>query len=124
MVAGKIPAVGSRAMVMHGTADHTKGGLRKKDLKYNRQGRIVSALKSETAKRQRRLGSYQLPKGSHKFVLGGVGGQVVSSSSSSRRRRSHRRRALPVCHRKPNGKARSVHCGRSCIVPGLKCTKN
>ena len=39
-------AVGSRAQVMHGTADHTTGGLKKGDLKMNTWGRIVSRKKS------------------------------------------------------------------------------
>jgi len=38
--------VGSRAQVMHGTADHTTGGLKKGDLKMNKWGRIVSRKKS------------------------------------------------------------------------------
>ena len=38
--------IGSRAQVMHGTADHTSGGLKKGDLKYNKSGRIVSRKKS------------------------------------------------------------------------------
>ena len=50
-----IPAVGSRAQVMHGTADHTSGGLTKKDLKYNKHGRIVSRKKSQKAKKEKRL---------------------------------------------------------------------
>jgi hypothetical protein len=39
---GSHKAIGSRAQVMHGTAHHTSGGLTKKDLKYNKWGRIVS----------------------------------------------------------------------------------
>jgi hypothetical protein len=35
--------VGSRVQVVNGTAHHTSGGLTKKDLKYNKYGRIVSA---------------------------------------------------------------------------------
>ena len=46
MTAGKIKAVGKRAQVMHGTAHHTSGGLEKKDLKYNKHGKIVSRKKS------------------------------------------------------------------------------
>lgn len=46
----KIAAVGSRAQVMHGTADHTSGGLTKGDLKYNKSGVIVSRKKSKMAK--------------------------------------------------------------------------
>ena len=43
--------IGSRAMVMHGTARQTSGGLKKKDLKYNKQGRIVSKKASALAKK-------------------------------------------------------------------------
>jgi hypothetical protein len=46
---------GSRAMVMHGTAHHTSGGLTKKDLTYNKHGRIVSRKKQRTARKDRRL---------------------------------------------------------------------
>lgn len=48
-------AVGSRAEVMHHTADHTSGGLTVSDLKYNRWGRIVSRRKSASAKKEKRL---------------------------------------------------------------------
>ena len=47
--------VGSRAQVMHGTANHTSGGLTKRDLKYNKWGRIVSRKKSAKAKKENRL---------------------------------------------------------------------
>ena len=46
---------GSRAQVMNGTAEHTSGGLKKTDLKYNSQGRIVSKKKSAQAKKDKRL---------------------------------------------------------------------
>ena len=46
---------GSRAQVMHGSAHHTTGGLTKKDLKYNKWGRIVSRKKSMKAKKDNRL---------------------------------------------------------------------
>jgi hypothetical protein len=55
MEGGKKSAVGSRAQVMHGTADHTSGGLTKGDLKYNKGGRIVSRKKSMKAKKEKRL---------------------------------------------------------------------
>lgn len=44
-------AVGSRAEVWHGTAKHTAGGLKKKDLMKNKHGRIVSRKMHETAKK-------------------------------------------------------------------------
>jgi hypothetical protein len=40
---------------MHGTADHTSGGLTKSDLKMNKWGRIVSRKKSMKAKKENRL---------------------------------------------------------------------
>ena len=46
---------GSRAQVMNGNARKTSGGLTKNDLKYNKQGRIVSRKKSARAKKENRL---------------------------------------------------------------------
>jgi hypothetical protein len=40
--------IGSRAQVMHGTAEKTSGGLTKDQLAYNKAGRIVSKKKSQT----------------------------------------------------------------------------
>ena len=48
-------ARGTRAQVMHGTALKTPGGLTKSQLKYNKQGRIVSKKRSARAKRDNRL---------------------------------------------------------------------
>lgn len=63
-------AIGSRAQVMHGTAHHTSGGLTKRDLKYNKHGRIVSAKKSAKAKKEKRLekAGYKTKKGKFGFV--------------------------------------------------------
>ena len=47
--------IGSRAQVMHGNAKMTGGGLKKKDLKYNKQGKIVSKKMSTMAKKEKRL---------------------------------------------------------------------
>jgi endonuclease/exonuclease/phosphatase family metal-dependent hydrolase len=47
--------IGSRAQVMHGTAKQTGGGLKKKDLKYNKQDKIVSKKMSTVAKKEKRL---------------------------------------------------------------------
>lgn len=43
--------VGSRAQVMHGTADTTTGGLSRGDFKYNPKGEIVSKAKSKDEKK-------------------------------------------------------------------------
>lgn len=62
---GSHMAIGSRAQVMHGTAHHTTGGLTKRDLKYNKWGRIVSKKRSTLAKKTRRLekAGYKATKG-------------------------------------------------------------
>ena len=51
----KMQRIGSRAQVMHGNAKQTGGGLKKKDLKYNKQGKIVSKKMSAIAKKEKRL---------------------------------------------------------------------
>ena len=47
--------IGSRAQVMHGNAKKTSGGLTKSQLKYNKQGKIVSKKASALAKKNNRL---------------------------------------------------------------------
>lgn len=47
--------VGSRAQVYHRTAYKTVGNLTKKHLMMNKRGRIVSAKKHRSAKREKRL---------------------------------------------------------------------
>ena len=81
-------ARGSRAKVMHGTAKRTSGGLRKKDLKYNKHGRIVSRKMSLRAKKEKRLekAGFKTKKG----IFGSFKkGKRVSGRRS--RRRSRRR---------------------------------
>ena len=46
---------GSRAQVWHGTAYQTEGGLKKSELIMNKHDRIVSKLKHNTAKKEKRL---------------------------------------------------------------------
>ena len=47
--------IGTRCKVMHGKALQTTGGLTKKDLKYNKNGEIVSKKVSDIAKKEKRL---------------------------------------------------------------------
>ncbi len=66
----KMVTLGSKAQVFHGTAKHTPGGLKKKDLMKTKSGRIVSK-KQHTAglkaiKRLRKLG-YVAKKGTFKL---------------------------------------------------------
>jgi hypothetical protein len=49
---------GSREQVMNGTAYKTSGELTKDDLVVNKHGRIVSKVKYETSKKERRLEKY------------------------------------------------------------------
>lgn len=65
-----MPAVGSRAQVFHGNADHTPGGLKKKDLIKNKHGEIVSRKKHLQAKKDNRLvkAGYLTQKGKFGFV--------------------------------------------------------
>ena len=74
--AGARKAIGSRAQVMHNTAHHTTGGLTKRDLKYNKWGRIVSKKRSSLAKKTRRLekAGYKAKKGSFGVVKTKKGG--------------------------------------------------
>jgi len=86
--------VGSRAQVMNRTALRTPGGLTRKDLKYNKQGRIVSRKKSMSAKRDNRLvkAGYVTTKG--EFGSKFVGEKKVKKSSkkrSSKKRGSKKR---------------------------------
>ena len=68
--------VGSRAQVMHGNAKMTGGGLKKKDLKYNKQGKIVSKKMSAMAKKEKRLqkAGYITKKGGFKLFKKQSGG--------------------------------------------------
>ena len=80
--------IGSRAMVIHGTAHHTSGGLTKRDLKYNKWGRIVSKKRSLLAKKTRRLekAGYKATKGKFgvtKVKKGKKGGAEDGEESES-----------------------------------------
>ena len=74
-------AIGSRAQVFNGSADHTSGGLTKRNLFINKHGRIVSLAKHRSAKREKRLvkHGYGAQKGKFGYV----------KIDSTRRRRRH-----------------------------------
>ena len=76
--------VGSRAQVVHGTAYKTTGGLKKDHLLQNKNGRIVSKSKHNSAKKEKRLvkAGYVTKKGKFGFIKVG---------SKSRRSRSNKR---------------------------------
>jgi hypothetical protein len=82
---------GSRAQVWNGTAYKTEGSLLKGDL-VKSHGRIVSALKHKTAKKEMRLQKYGF------FAKKGKFGYVKKSASrksrKSRRKTARRRRRV------------------------------
>ena len=62
--------VGSKAEVFHGTAKHTSGGLKKKDLMKTKAGRIVSRKKHAAGKKalaRLRKAGYKAKKGTFKL---------------------------------------------------------
>lgn len=71
---------GSRAQVHNGTAYKTTGGLTKDNLVMNKWGRIVSAAKQKTAKKEKRLQKYGYYTKKGKF------GAVKRNKSSKRKR--------------------------------------
>ena len=83
--------VGSRRQVFNGSAKHTSGGLEKKDLKMNKFGRIVSAKKSRTAKKDNRLvkSGYGTKKGHFGWVR--VGDKKTRRSHRKGGRRNHKK---------------------------------
>ena len=99
MVEHKIPAVGSKASVFHGTAKHTSGGLTKKDL-MKHKGRIISRKKHMAGKKAikhlRALG-YIAKKG--KFTLfrkSMVDGRRKTAKKRTTRRRRGGAAGVPV----------------------------
>lgn len=61
--------IGSRAQVMRGNAMQTSGGLKKSQLKYNKDGKIVSIKASNRAKKENRLvkAGFKTTKGEFKL---------------------------------------------------------
>jgi len=62
---------GSRAKVWNRTAHHTKGRLTRRKLMRNKWGRIVSAAKHRTAKKERHLAGFLAEKGAFGLVKKG-----------------------------------------------------
>ena len=81
-------ARGSRAQVMNRSALKTPGGLRRKDLKYNKQGRIVSKKRSAKAKRENRL-----VKSGYVTEKGVFGSKFVGDKKKSPKRKSPKKKS-------------------------------
>lgn len=78
---------GSRAQVWHGTSYQTPGGLNKSDLMKNKTGNIVSKLKHNTAKKEKRLAKHGW--GTKKGKFGAV---RLDGSKSKRNTKSNKSR--------------------------------
>ena len=88
MAKSPMRARGSRAQVMNGNALKTPGGLTKGQLKYNKQGRIVSKKKSARAKRENRL-----VKSGYVTQKGVFGSKYTGSPKKSPKKRSKKKRS-------------------------------
>lgn len=79
--------IGSRAQVYHGTAYKTSGGLKKGDIMMNKNGRIVSKAKHNTAKKEKRLvkAGYGTKKGKFGYVM--IGKKTKKSKKGSKKQR-------------------------------------
>ena len=76
---------GSREQVLNKTAYKTTGGLTIDDLLMNKNGRIVSAVKHKTAKKEKRLEKYGY------FAKKGKFGYVKKGKRSRRNRKSQKK---------------------------------
>jgi hypothetical protein len=85
--------IGSRAQVFHGTAYKTAGELTKTNILMNKHGRIVSAKKHATAKREKRLvkAGYLTRKGKFGAIKSGRALSRKSRKSRGKRMRGGRR---------------------------------
>ena len=91
----KIKAVGSKAEVFHGTAKHTSGGLKKKDL-MKHSGRIISRKKHAAGKKAIKhlfAAGYKTKKGTFKLMRKSM---AHSSKRHSKRSKRHTRRGGAV----------------------------
>jgi ankyrin repeat protein len=88
--------VGSRVQVMHGNAKQTGGGLKKKDLKYNKNGKVVSKKMSVAATKKFRLQSGGASRSSRSSRSNRVRGVLKKIGSHiSRRSTNPRYKTLP-----------------------------
>ena len=77
---------GSREQVVNGTAYKTTGGLKTENLVMNKNGRIVSAEKHKTAKKEMRLVKYGYGAKKGKF------GYVKTRNNKNHINKTHRKK--------------------------------
>lgn len=78
---------GTRAKVMHQTAYKTTGGLKRKDLMYNKNRHIVSVKKHKSAKKEKRLLKHGYTAKKGKF-----GAVKVATHKKSHHKKTHKKR--------------------------------
>jgi hypothetical protein len=78
--------IGSRAQVHHETAYKTPGGLKKDDLLMNKNDRIVSRKKHNTAKKEKRL-----EKAGYFTKKGHFGAVTKDGAKATKKHRKHRK---------------------------------
>jgi hypothetical protein len=78
--------IGKRAVVWHGNAYKTPGGLTKQNLVMNKHGRIVSALKHRTAKKENRLRKHGWTAKKGKFGAVAIGNKGTRKTQKRRGR--------------------------------------
>lgn len=85
---------GTRAKVMHHTAYRTTGGLKRKDLMYNKSRHIVSVKKHNSAKKEKRLlkHGYTAKKGKFGAVRVGTHKKSHHKKTHKKRGRSHKKK--------------------------------
>ena len=86
----KIPSVGSRIQVLRGNARKTSGGLTKADLMMNKNGRVVSRSKHNSAKKEMRLLKYGYATKKGKFGFVKVGSKKRNGSKKRKGSRKMR----------------------------------
>ena len=86
----KIPSVGSRIQVLRGNARKTSGGLTKADLMMNKNGRVVSRTKHNSAKKEMRLLKYGYATKKGKFGFVKVGSKKRNGSKKRKGSRKMR----------------------------------
>lgn len=84
----EMQTVGSKAMVFHGTAKHTSGGLEKKNLVKNKHGRIVSLKKMKAGRKALKFltaAGFKAKKGTFKLFRKGAAKKSARKTGKSKR---------------------------------------
>ena len=85
---------GSRAQVWHETAYKTSGGLTRFDLVKNKNGRIVSRKKHNTAKKEKRLQKHGYTAKKGKFGAVRMASARHSTGKTQKKRSSSKRKTV------------------------------